>query len=297
MNTKLAPADVCPVNPPLSEIAQLISEAMQITDFDMVKFEKLLALKREDEDRERQRVMEEGFLAAKAQFLVDCPDIPHDKKAPWGKYASLGQITRIVSPILGQHGLSIQWERTDDAVACVLTHVGGFSQRSYFPLSIDGQQGGMSKMTMQQRMGSADTYAERRALKAVCGLGSVDEDSDGADPEPKNEKQSHNERANQIKIDWLAPRHELDGRTTQDKAREFAAWFLTHTNATTFTPHVTRWTDEQLDACRAQLDKEATARSKHTDGQSGTDAHLTTDTEDTDASFRAEEIREDHDRD
>ena len=255
---------ICPAEPPMSEIGHLIEVAMAIENFDMDKFEKLLQMKRDEEDRERERLMQSTFLAAKAKFLVRCPDIPHDKTPPWGTYASLGQITRIVGPQLGKQGLSIQWRRSPEDVTCIITHDNGYSQESSFPLSIEGQQGGLSKMTMQQRMGAADTYAERRALKAVCGLGTVDEDRERNPPaeqakEQTEARQSHTATCKKIRDDWLAPRHELEGATDAEKHRRFGAWFISCTDARTFSPAVNRWTPEQLVQCRAQLDKEALA--------------------------------------
>ena len=253
-----------PAAAPKSEIGHLIEVAMQIENFDMEKFEKLLQMKRDEEDRGRERLMQSTFLAAKAKFLVKCPDIPHDKNPPWGSYASLGQITRIVGPQLGKQGLSIQWKRTPEDVTCILTHDNGYSQESSFPLSIEGQQGGLAKMTQQQRMGAADTYAERRALKAVCGLGTVDEDREPNPPAEKAQEQSeaqqtHTEACRKIRADWLAPRHELHDKPDAEKHRRFGAWFMTHTGATTSSPVVSRWTPDQLVQCREQLDKEAAA--------------------------------------
>lgn len=265
-----------PAVAPMSEIGHLIEVAMQIDNFDMQKFEKLLQMKRDEEDRERERLMQSTFLAAKAKFLVKCPDIPHDKHPPWGSYASLGAITKIVGPELGKQGLSIQWRRTPEEVACILTHNNGYSQESSFPLSIEGQQGGLAKMTLQQRMGAADTYAERRALKAVCGLGTVDEDRERNLPAEKAQEQSeaqqsHGDIAQKIKDDWLAPRHELHSADQAEKHRRFAAWFLEHTDAKTFSPVVARWTAQQLKQCREQLDKEAQTAQYAKESEAGDD--------------------------
>ena len=44
-------SDLSPVEAPKSEIGHLIEVAMQIDNFDMEKFEKLLQMKRDEEDR------------------------------------------------------------------------------------------------------------------------------------------------------------------------------------------------------------------------------------------------------
>ena len=202
MNTQeLAYVDSQPAEQPRSEIARLIEVAIT-KDLDLDKLEKLLELKRQEEDR----VREQAFLRAKASFQSKMPDIRHDKTAKtpgatW-KYASLGSITKAISPILGKHGLSYRWEVDDEAnkLLCILTHKDGHSESASFTLSIEGQQGGLAKMTQQQREGAADTYAKSRTLKHVCGIGTADEDTDGLGA--RGEQPLEEKLVNNLKHAW-----------------------------------------------------------------------------------------------
>lgn len=256
---RLAAADA--LEPPMSEIGQHIQTAIE-KDLDIDKLKQLFEMKRVEEDRVSMR----AYLKAKAQFQKECPKIPHDKRAKtpganWS-YASLGLICDTISPFLGKRGLSFRWTGEGERMRCVLTHDEGHSESASFTLSIEGQKGGLANMTQQQRQGSADTYAKGRTLCAVCGIGTSEEDTGGvgADAGAKDDKsigqEAHEKIAKQIQLDWLHARHELHKKPKDQKQRAFAAWFLEHTDATTFTPVSDRWTSEQLVQCRAQLDKE-----------------------------------------
>ncbi len=241
-----------------SEIGRLIQVAIE-KDLDLEKLERLLEMKRVDEDRESKR----AFLKAKSKFQSECPSIPHDKQATtphatW-TYASLGLICETIRPFLAPNGLSHRWEGEGEEMRCYLTHKDGHSESAAFTLSIDGQKGGLANMTQQMRQGAADTYAKGRTLCAVCGIGTAQQDTGGVGSEDFDE-QTGKEEAEKIQRDWLKPCHELHEKSKAEKQRRFAAWFLENTDAKVFTPVVTRWTDGQLADCRKQLEKEAKAR-------------------------------------
>lgn len=249
---------------PMSEIGQLIQTAIQTPEFDPKAFQLLLEQKRIEEDREAER----AFLKAKALFQRDCPEVPHDKVGRTDKgmkwtYASLGLIEKIVKPHCGKHGLSYSWTERGGRQFCVLAHRDGHHEESSFTLSTDGQQGALSRMTRQQQEGATDTYARGRSLTAVLGIGTAQLDTGGATAgsaeKPTAPKQSHSETCKKIREDWLTPRHELHDSTDAEKHRRFGAWFISCTDATTFSPVVSRWTAAQLMQCRQQLDKEAAA--------------------------------------
>lgn len=89
-------------------------------------------------------------------------------------YASLGDISRVVLPLLGKHGLS--WmtlptinELNKFVLRYVLLHSSGQYETGEYPLS-----GGTP-----QEIGSAITYARRYTLCSVTGV-APDEDDDGA---------------------------------------------------------------------------------------------------------------------
>lgn len=260
MSTELEKQGIFPVDPPMSEIGQMIQTAIQTPEFNPDGLKMLLEQKRIEEDRGAER----AFLKAKALFQRDCPAIKHDCQGKAGSgiawtYASLGLIEFMVKPVCAKHGLSYDWQERDGRLYCVLAHRYGHSRECSFTLSTDGQQGGLSKMTRQQQEGATDTYARGRTLTAVLGIGTAQQDLGGATPKDKPEDKP-DKLAIQIKKDWLAHRHELDGKTRGEQGRQFAAWFIAHTDAKVFTPAMNRWTESQLNQCRSQLDKEASAR-------------------------------------
>lgn len=258
---------------PMSEIGQHIQMAIA-NDLDIDKLERLLEMKRIEEDRENQR----AFLTAKAKFQRECPKVPHDQRATtpnakWS-YASLGLICETISPLLGKHGLSYRWEGEGEQMRCHLTHKDGHGESASFTLSIEGQKGGLANMTQQMRQGAADTYARGRTLCAVCGIGTAQQDTGGVsteDHEQAEAQQSHADTAKKMQLDWLHSRHELHTKSKEEKQKRFAAWFLTHTDAKAFTPVVERWTAQQLKQCREQLDKEAKTAQYAKESEAGDD--------------------------
>jgi len=90
-------------------------------------------------------------------------------------YASLGQVTSIVMPLLGAVGLSFTAKPTVNAagkfvLAYELKHSSGESDGGEYPLPSSGTP---------QEYGSAITYARRYTLCSVTGV-APDEDDDGA---------------------------------------------------------------------------------------------------------------------
>jgi len=251
-----------------SEIGRLIQVAIE-KDLDPEKLQRLIDMKRDHDERERMLRAREAYLDAKSCFLGECPVIQADKKGGGGagpkwNYPSYGHILEVALPIMSKYGLSHTTTPDFEAeiLTCVMKHTLGHEESAVFPMTLEGQnEKAVSSLTLQQKWAHALTFAERQSFKAVSGVPTSDDDVDALRSQPSTEEQrDHAERANHIKRDWLLHRHELDDESPQVQARRFGAWFLTNTDAKTFTPAVNRWTDEQLVDCRKQLDKEAKAR-------------------------------------
>ena len=161
------------VESPRSDSAILLSEAIA-ANLDIDKLTKFIDLQNQQEDRHR----EQAFLRAMASFQKKVPVIPHDKKAPWGSYASYGQIKRIVDPLLGTQGLSTRhrFDYEKGLTHCVLTHRDGHSEESDFPLTVEGQAGALAKMSKQHQHSAASTHSRRESYIAVTGIGTSEDD-------------------------------------------------------------------------------------------------------------------------
>lgn len=268
MHNELATKDVL-ADPPKSEFGQLILALAN--DIDTEKFKELLQLKREQDEIERKLRAQEAYLEAKAAFLGECPVITSDKKGGGGggpkwNYPSYGRILSVALPIMSKFGLSHTTtpDFENERVTCVMKHTLGHEESAMFPMTLEGQnERATSSLTLQQKWALALTFAERQSFKAVSGVPTSDDDVDklpiGEAQKQTEAQQSHTAVAAKIKKDWLSPRHELHDQSQAEKHRRFGAWFLSHTDAKTFSPVVDRWTPEQLIQCREQLDKEAQA--------------------------------------
>lgn len=90
------------------------------------------------------------------------------------KYADLADVSLVVLPLLGKHGLSFSSKPTLDeagrfVLAYQLRHESGDADGGSYPLPATGTP---------QQIGSAITYARRYALQAMTGV-AADEDDDG----------------------------------------------------------------------------------------------------------------------
>lgn len=92
-------------------------------------------------------------------------------------YADLADISRVILPLLGKHGLAWMTKPTVNAdgkfvLAYKLLHGGsGEAEEGEYPLQLGGSP---------QQVGSAITYARRYALCSMTGVAPDREDDDGA---------------------------------------------------------------------------------------------------------------------
>lgn len=120
----------------------------------------------------------ETLAAALAAFQTEIPRIEKGKTANAGKYAydyaDLSDVTAVVLPLLGKHGLA--WSAaptvTDHGFVLEyqLAHVSGEAITGTYPLP--------AVSTPPQQMGSAITYARRYCLTAVTGVAPGGDDDD-----------------------------------------------------------------------------------------------------------------------
>lgn len=148
---------------------------------DLEKLKELRAIEKEwREDQAKQ-----AFNAAFAAFKAEAVKLVRTKAVTSGplqgtKHVELGEVVRVATPALSQHGLSISWRLSKDEpqwmeVTCTLRHVDGHSES----VSMGGApDAGPGRNAIQAR-GSAKTYLERYTATAILGL-APENDNDGA---------------------------------------------------------------------------------------------------------------------
>lgn len=162
-------------------LMQMIGAAMTRADFDIVKLERLLAVKKEWEADEARK----AYNAAFAAFKDEAVRIIKNRSVTDGplkgkRYAELFAVVNAVTPALSLHGLSASWKITKDEkdwieVTCTLKHAAGHSES----VSMGGPpDAGGAKNAIMARA-STVSYLERYTLKAITGLSEQDDDNDG----------------------------------------------------------------------------------------------------------------------
>jgi hypothetical protein len=148
--------------------------------------EKLLALQERWEANEARK----SFVSAIAAFKANPPAILRNRHVEFetrggGKtsysHATLDNVCDAIGASLASHGLSWRWEteHLDQGiirVTCILTHVGGHSERTALQASPDAS-GGKNPV---QAVGSTVTYLQRYTLLAATGIAVQGQDDDAA---------------------------------------------------------------------------------------------------------------------
>lgn len=159
---------------------ELISKAID-SRAPVESLERLLAMRKEimaDQAREE-------YFAAMADFQSECPIVgkTRDVRLTGGGYrfAPMEDIKPKVDPFIRRHGFSYRWDVRENEVACIITHRGGHSEESKFPL----KSAKAPAMNEVQGLASGQSYAKRYAFINGFGIVVGDEDDDGRRAEAK----------------------------------------------------------------------------------------------------------------
>lgn len=134
----------------------------------------LLAVRREWEADEARK----AYCVAVSEFQRKAPIIEKGDDAHGKSYARLDRIWRTIRPLVAELGLSVTWQKCElrDGICHVegtLAHAMGHSTPivadTALPELIRGQNAA-------QQVGSAETYAKRRALCSALGIVTGDDD-------------------------------------------------------------------------------------------------------------------------
>lgn len=170
---------------------------MDLKAIEPEKLERLLAVQERWEDRNAER----EFNVALHEFQADCPAIVKDANAHNSRYATYEHLKKSIRQYMDRHGFSDSYDNEVNdqgqicAVVCRLSHIGGHSRITRFPVTPD-TSGSKNHI---QAVGSAQSYGRRYALVAALGLVIAEEmDDDGQaagagpliDPEKANELDS-----------------------------------------------------------------------------------------------------------
>jgi len=143
-------------------------------------FDRLLAARREEEDRAAERAFNAALSLAKgaAEPVLKKHQVEFASKDPGKsrtkyKYEEFADIARVIDPVLSQHGLSYRFDvwQQGDKVFCstVLSHADGYTKTGK-PLEGSTAIPPGSNMNSLQALGSALTYLQRYGLRAALGL-------------------------------------------------------------------------------------------------------------------------------
>lgn len=256
-----APKYELPANyePPKTTL-ELIDRAARDPQIDPAKLRELLAIKRDQENREAELTFNMALRDAQGEV----PRISRDKKADKYKYATLEKITKEVNPIMAKHGFSLSYGTADSPlnnhyrITCKLSHVLGHS-REYFvdiPADLTGDKGAANK-SPTKAFGSTMSYGRRYLIVMIFNIAITNEDDDGAAAssagvEPISEEQ----------LKYLINRCDNEG---VDK-RIFVEWLNKNPNAPEITG-LAQLTADRFDEATAGLDvrKQQKARDGKTD--------------------------------
>jgi len=150
---------------------------------------KLWDIQKDFEANEARKAYHQALAKFKLNEVVIEKDghVKHKTKSgQWKEYRhpTLGGAMRIINPILGECGLSLNWKTSQDmenggmlTVTAILTHAMGHSEQTSLSASPE-DSGGKNNL---QAIGSAETYLQRYTGLPLIGVIAMDADDDGGD--------------------------------------------------------------------------------------------------------------------
>lgn len=151
-----------------------IAQAACNPNMDMDKFERLIQMKQEQEERQAKQ----EFQAAFAKMQIDLPEIEHNKKGHNYTYATFDSINAMVKPVMQRHGFGLMFNVSQDSnlkVTGILMHEAGYSMTTSMSLPLD-KSGSKNDV---QAVGSSTSYGKRYVLCALLNIATAGEDDDG----------------------------------------------------------------------------------------------------------------------
>ena len=151
---------------------------------DLDRLERLMALQERWEANEARK----AFTVAMSDFKAEPLEIFKRKQVGFTTkegdfvgyaHAELSDVTAVVGPAMGRHGLSYRWDIKQDAgrinVTCIVTHKAGHSES----VTMDAAPDSSGKKNAIQQTASSVTYLQRYTLLAATGMSTKGMDDDG----------------------------------------------------------------------------------------------------------------------
>jgi hypothetical protein len=159
---------------------------------DLLQLEKVMELQERHEGNEAKK----AYVSAMSAFKSDPPNIIRDKhnKQYDSRYSSLENFVNSVIPVLSEHGLSHNWDVTQEEnvrVTCTMTHSMGHSESTSMIAPPDDS----GKKNPIQQIKSTVTYLKLATFEAITGLasqdGNLDDDGNAAGKQLISEDQEN----------------------------------------------------------------------------------------------------------
>lgn len=162
---------------------ELIWMAARDKSVDVAKLRELLAIQKEQEDRQAEIAFSVAMLAAQKEM----PAVYKDKQADRFKYPSYDNVQKTVRPVIEKHGFTLSWSNEPAApghviVSCTCSHTAGHSRRYLspeFPADTAGLSGKPNK-TQTQGLNASGSTARRYLTMMIFNIVPEGEDRDGA---------------------------------------------------------------------------------------------------------------------
>ena len=145
--------------------------------------EKLMQL----QERWQANEAKKAFDLALSQAKPKLPIIYKKNKVEFGttkyQFEDLAGISKAITPILSEHGLSFRWNTASDVqgmvtVSCIISHEMGHSETNTLTAPADSS----GKKNAIQSIGSSVTYLQRYTIKAALGLAASADDDANVNP-------------------------------------------------------------------------------------------------------------------
>lgn len=219
----LAPVPSVASSPMLSLLSDAIQKGMPIEVIREIK-----GMAQEMAADEARRAFDAALSDAKAEIPVITKNrkVGYEHKTGDGSteywHEDMGQIARIVAPILSKHGLSYRFKTESKlnepvVVTCIIAHRAGHFEENTLSAGRDDS----GKKNSLQAIASTITYLQRYTLKAALGLAAAADDDAKTSEQPETITDEQAAELNEL----IEVAVEQLGNTTIERHR---AAFLTH---------------------------------------------------------------------
>jgi len=151
---------------------------------DVDKLQRLLDMREQIVQREREDRFSEAMAAAQAEVRAVTKDARNDQTR--SKYATYVQIDRAIRPVYSAHGFSLSFDTQETErenmvrVLCYVRHASGFQQTYSITMPADGKgPRGNDVMTRTHATGSAVSYGMRYLVRMIFNVPETEQDDDG----------------------------------------------------------------------------------------------------------------------